>query len=211
MLYFDHDTAAMGDPKLSELCIEHGPGAVAAYWVALEQIYREETPLVVFGNQGGNRSLTKVVGHWLCTDAETLETWFSTMVDIGLFERDADNPDAIMSSRAAKNIQAYRERRKIARQNGKKGGRKPTAKPNRNRRGTDSVSDGKPNAKLIKGKEKVLVTHKGLPNTDASCGAAAAEAAPPAACPKCGEALTATTVSSTGWWCDGCREEAVPR
>lgn len=46
MLYFDHDTAAMGDPKLSELCIEHGPGAVAAYWVALEQIYREETPVV---------------------------------------------------------------------------------------------------------------------------------------------------------------------
>ena len=108
MLYFDHDTAAMGDPKLSELCIEHGPGAVAAYWVALEQIYREETPLVVFDNQGGNRSLTKVVGHWLCTDAETLETWFSTMVDIGLFERDADNPDAVMSPRAAKNIQAYR-------------------------------------------------------------------------------------------------------
>ena len=211
MLYFDHDTAAMGDPKLSELCIEHGPGAVAAYWVALEQIYREETPLVVFGNQGGNRSLTKVVGHWLCTDAETLETWFSTMVDIGLFERDADNPDAIMSARAAKNIQAYREKRETARQNGKKGGRKPTGKPSRNRKGTESVSDGKPNAKLIKGKEKVLVTHKGLPNTDAPCVAAAAEAAPPAACPKCGSPLVSTPCSSTGWWCDECMGEAVPR
>lgn len=211
MLYFDHDTAAMGDPKLSELCIEHGPGAVAAYWVALEQIYREETPLVVFGNQGGNRSLTKVVGHWLCTDAETLETWFSTMVDIGLFERDVDNPDAIMSARAAKNIRAYREKRETARQNGKKGGRKPTGKPSRNRKVTESVSDGKPNAKLVKGKEKVLVTHKGLPNTDAPCVAAAAEAAPPAACPKCGSPLSATSVSSTGWWCDECMGEEVPR
>ncbi len=211
MLYFDHDTAAMGDPKLSELCIEHGPGAVAAYWVALEQIYREETPLVVFGNQGGNRSLTKVVGHWLCTDAETLETWFSTMVDIGLFERDADNPDAVMSARAAKNIQAYREKRETARQNGKKGGRKPTGKPSRNRKGTESVSDVKPNAKLIKGKEKVLVTHKGLPNTYAPCVAAAAGAAPPAACGRCGSPLVSTASSSTGWWCDACSEEAVPR
>ncbi len=211
MLYFDHDTAAMGDPKLSELCIEHGPGAVAAYWVALEQIYREETPLVVFGNQGGSRSLTKVVSHWLCTDTETLEAWFSTMVEIGLFERDADNPDAVMSARAAKNIQAYREKRETARQNGKKGGRKPTGKPSQNRKVTDSVSGGKPNAKLIKGKEKVLVTHKGLPNTDAPCVAAAAEAAPPAACGRCGSPLVSTASSSTGWWCDACSEEAVPR
>ena len=54
MIYFDHDTGAMGDPKMTELCIECGPGAIAAYWCILEQIYRDETPLVLFGNQGGN-------------------------------------------------------------------------------------------------------------------------------------------------------------
>ena len=210
MLYFDHDTAAMGDPKLSELCIECGPGAVAAYWVALEQIYREETPLVVFGNRDGNRTLTKVVGHWLCTDPETLEGWFSTMVEIGLFELDAENPDAVTSKRATENIAAYREKRETARQNGKKGGRKPARKPSRNQRETESVTEKKPNPKLIKGKgkEKVLVTHKGLPNTVATSVAAADGSAPPAAtrCPSCGSARVWRNTQSGMFNCSDCCE-----
>ena len=209
MLYFDHDTAAMGDPKLSELCIECGPGAVAAYWVALEQIYREETPLVIFGNRSGNRTLTKVVSHWLCVDCETLESWFSTMVDIGLFERDAENPDAVMSRRAAENIAAYREKRETARQNGKKGGRKPARKPKANQNKTESVSDGKPNPKLIKEKEKVLVTHKGLPNTVAPNGAAADGSAPPVAtprCPSCGSTRVWRNSQTGGYSCSDCCE-----
>ena len=43
MQYFDHSTAATSDSKITELCIEHGPGAVAAFWVVVEQIYRDET------------------------------------------------------------------------------------------------------------------------------------------------------------------------
>ena len=53
MQYFDHSTAATSDSKITELCIEHGPGAVAAFWVVVEQIYRDETSLVLFDNQSG--------------------------------------------------------------------------------------------------------------------------------------------------------------
>lgn len=206
MIYFDHDTGAMGDPKMTELCIECGPGAIAAYWCILEQIYRDETPLVLFGNQGGNRTLTKVVSHWLCIDSETLESWVSAMLDIGLLETDENDPNAVTSKRAMSNIEAYKAKRETARQNGKKGGRRTQRKPNANQTLTESVSGRKAN----KRKEKVLVTHKGLPNTAASGDAAAAGAAPPAACPKCGSPLSATSVSSTGWWCDACMEEASP-
>lgn len=208
MIYFDHDTGAMGDPKMTELCIEFGPGAVAAYWVILEQIYRDESPLVLFENQSGNRTMTKVVSHWLCVDVETLETWVSAMLDVGLLELDGDTPGAVTSKRATANIEAYKEKRETARQNGKKGGRRTQQKPNGNQDGTESVSGRKANKR--KEKEKGFGLDKPNQKPYASGAAAAAKAAPPAACPKCGSALVATTSSSTGWWCDGCNEEASP-
>lgn len=213
MLYFDHDTSAMGDPKVTELCIEHGPGAVAAYWCVLEQIYREETALVVFGNRGGFGAVTKVVSHWLCTDPETVGAWISAMVEIGLLERDAENPDAVTSSRAMRNIEEYREKRETARRNGKNGGRKPTRKPGANRAETASVPDceptRKPGAKLIKEK-KGFGFDKQNQKPFAPCGAAAAEAAPPAAtenpnCPLCGVPMWRNR--QTGKWeCDSCHD-----
>ena len=132
MIYFDHDTGAMSDPKMTELCIECGPGAIAAYWCIIEQIYRDESPLVLFANQDGNRTLTKVVSHWLCIDSETLESWVSEMLGIGLLETDENNPNAVTSKRAMANIEAYKAKQETARQNGKKGGRKTQPKPNKN-------------------------------------------------------------------------------
>ena len=150
MIYFDHDTGAMADPKMTELCIECGPGAIAAYWCILEQIYRDESPLVLFDNRGGNRTLTKVVSHWLCIEAETLESWVSAMLDIGLLETDPGNPDAVTSKRAMENIEAYKAKRETARQNGKKGGRKTQRKPNENQAQTESVSGRKANKRKEK-------------------------------------------------------------
>ena len=217
MLYFDHDTSAMGDPKITALCIEHGPGAVAAYWCVLEQIYREETALVIFGNQGGSgaatNAVTKVVSHWLCTDPETVEKWFSAMLDLGLLERGAENPGAVTSERAMRNIAEYCEKRETARRNGRSGGRKPTRKPNANQSETKSVSDckptPKPGAKLIKEK-KGLGLDKLNQDRFAPCGAAAAEAAPPAAtekplCPLCATPMWRNR--QTGRWeCDSCHD-----
>lgn len=222
MLYFDHDTSAVGDPKIAELVLECGAGALAAYWVVLEQIYRDETPLVLFANreetelvseknQVGFQPITKVVSHWLDVEPETLVHWVSTMIEIGLLKVDAENPNAVTSTRAETSITAYREKRETARQNGKMGGRKPKGNQVGSRAETKSVSERKPNAKLIKEKEeeKVLDTHKGYPNTYASADAAAADAAPPSAqspfCPLCDVKMWKNTQTGR-YHCPNCQD-----
>ena len=210
MLYFDHGTGAMGDPKLAQLCIEEGAGAVAAYWVVLEQIYRTETPLVIFENQGGNRPLTKVVSHWLNVDAETLERWVSAMVEIGLLERVVENPGAVTSKRAEANIAAYREKRETARQNGKRGGRKPSRKPNPNQAGNRTLTKPETEPLANKSKRKGIGFDKQNQIPSASDVAAAAGAAPPEPakpknppCPLCGGKLFRNPQTGT-WDCDTC-------
>lgn len=213
MRYFDHDTGASTDAKVTELRIACGGAAVDAYWCIVEMIYRDETPLVLLGNPVGNRDgnpvgsrdRTNVVCHWLCVDGETLGRWLAAMLEIGLLERDAENPDAVTSRRAMANIEAYVERRETARRNGRKGGRKPTRKPKANRVGSEGGTDAETEG--LANKRKVLVTHKGLPNTVATDVAAAAEAAPPAAkrplCPLCGVPLWRDTQTGR-LHCDEC-------
>ena len=189
MMYFDHDSAAGNDDKIIALRLLHGGAAVDAYWCVLEEIYRTETDFGTEKNQAGFVSLA----HRLCTDVDTLSTYVSAMVDVGLLEA-SDDGNAVSSERAKANIDAYHTRRETARENGKKGGRKP--KPKRPR--TKPDTNGKPGASrahaepATKEKEKLLDTHKGYPNNYAPVGAAAADAAPPAAkahgkprCPLC--------------------------
>lgn len=212
MLYFEHDTGAMNDPKLAQLCIEEGAGAVAAYWVILEQIYRNETGLVVFENQAGNRPLTKVVSHWLSVDTETLEKWISAMLEIGLLETDVENPGAVTSRRAMENVQAYKDKRETARQNGKRGGRKPSRKPKQNQAGNQGQNQGETEPLANKRKEKGLGFDKQNLNLNACSVAAAADAAPQQAakprnppCPLCGGKLFRNP--QTGKWdCSTCFE-----
>lgn len=120
MLYFDHDTSAGADDKIVALRLECGGAAVDAYWALIEQIYRDETDLDIFGNQ----HVTKSVSHRLCTDENTLLAYISAMLDIGLLDKD-DESGKIYSQRARDNIEKYRAKKETARQNGAKGGRKP--------------------------------------------------------------------------------------
>lgn len=205
MQYFDHSTAAAGDSKIAELCIEHGPGAVAAFWVVVEQIYRDETSLVLFDNQAGNRKLTKVVSHWLNVGESQLLEWVSAMLEIGLLEMDPEKPGAVTNRRASENIRAYREKCEIARQNGKKGGRKPTAKPKANQRGNRTQTDAESEGQANKTKQnKGFGFDKQNQKPYAKGGAAAAKAAPPfARCPDCGASIFRST--QTGQWtCPNC-------
>ena len=211
MNYFEHSVNAVNDPKVTELIIECGPGAYGAYWCILEQIYRDETPLVLFANQGGNRTLTKVVSHWLCIDTETLETWVSAMLRIGLLETDPGNPDAVTSKRAAENVAAYREKCETARRNGKKGGRKTDGKANANRVGSKRVSERQANKTK---QNKGFGLDKPNQKPCASGDAAAAGAAPPAAsstapsdfrCGTCGSTLSfGNGDGGFGWYCPRC-------
>lgn len=182
MMYFDHSTASANDAKLAELCIECGCGAVAAYWTILEQIYRDETGLVLFENQGGNRPLTKVVSHWLNVSETQLLEWVSAMLEIGLLVRDPEKDGAVTSERAMRNIADYREKCETARQNGKRGGRKPTRKPDANRPGNQTLTDAETGRKANKTKQnKGFGLDKPNQKPSASGVAAAAKAAPPAA------------------------------
>lgn len=210
MRYFDHDTSASDDDKIMALRIECGGAAVDAYWAVLELIYRDETELVISENQPKTKSLC----HRLCIGFDQLQTWLQAMVSAGLLtaENGAENcgGDVVSygSPRASENIERYAERKETARQNGRKGGRKPK----RNRTETKSVSEK--NQELTqpktKEKEKLLVTHKGLPNSCASDGAAAAKAAPASArCPRDGAKLWRNTQTGR-LHCPECMESFDP-
>lgn len=186
MLYFDHSTTAGGDDKVIALRLEQGGAAVDAFWVILEQMYRDETPLVFFGNRHANLSLC----HRLNADEKTLETWVLAMLEIGLLERDVENPNALTSKRAMQNVKAYREKCETARQNGKKGGRKPTKKPNANQGGNRTQTKAETEGQANKTKQnKGFGLDKPNQKPTASDDAAAAGAAPPSAkspfCPLC--------------------------
>ena len=215
MRYFDHDTSASDDDKIMALRIECGGAAVDAYWAVLELIYRDETDLVVSENQPKTKSLC----HRLCVGFEQLQSWLQAMVSVGLLaaengaENCGENGVSYSSPRASANIERYADRKETARQNGKKGGRKPK----RNRTETKSVfeknrAESKPEAKE---KEKSLVTHKGLPNDSASDGAAAAKAAPASAddtvvprCRSCGSRLRYDP-KQRSWRCTQCDESVA--
>ena len=208
MRYFDHDTSASDDDKIMALRIDAGGAAVDAYWCVLELIYRDETDLVISENQPKTKSLC----HRLCVGFDQLQSWLQSMVSVGLLtaekssENDAENPVSYSSVRASMNIDRYANKAETARQNGKKGGRKPK----RNRTGTKSVSEKnprltQPEAKE-KEKEKSLVAHKGLPNDYATGAASAAGAAPPAAfCPLC-DAPCFKQTNTGRYECTACRD-----
>lgn len=215
MKYFDHDTDAAKDELIQALRIECGGAAVDAYWTLLERIYRDETDLVL----GENQPLTKSVTHWLCVGWEELAGWISAMRDVGLFsvEEIGDGTLAIRSERASRNIEEYQRRTETARQNGKKGGRKPKAnrtltnqKPNPNRTLTEPKTKEKE-------KERLLDTHKGYPNNPAGSGAAAEVTAPPPAearsvpvCPLCSKPARYDPALGS-WSCPMCGEIKQPR
>lgn len=173
MQYFNHDTSAGDDPKIVALRLEHGGAAVDAYWCIVELVYRDESPLVFFGNRLG----TKAVSHRLCTDEKQLEEWVQTMLDLGLLKRCGEDGNSLTSDRIDENMSDFVRKAEIARQNGKKGGRKTKRKPSANPAGTQSVSDEKPRAKLIKENKRVGFDKQNQPLSVPPV-AAAADAAP---------------------------------
>ena len=141
MRYFDHDTQAADDDRVMALRLRHGGAAVDCYWTLLEKMYRDERPVNLFGSDGETNVETESVSHRLCIGVETLKEYVSTMLQIGLFDGDMG---CITSERALRNIEGYRARAETARQNGKKGGRKPTKKPKPNRVGSKVETNVEP-------------------------------------------------------------------
>lgn len=177
MDWFKHDTDAASDPKIDALRVLYKGGAVDCYNVILETIYRDEQPYDLLGNQSALRALA----HKLLTTVGTVSKWVDGMVDLGLFHIVVENEEhgkGLWSDRCEREIAKYRLKSEIARQNGKKGGRKP--------KGNQSATDSQSGCKAIRidknRKEKEKEKER------QSVGAAAAVAAPPS-CPACGARL----------------------
>lgn len=215
MRYFDHDTTASSDDLILALRIEHGGAGVDCFWAVLEQIYREETEVVI----DRNRPETKALCVRLMLDYETLESYVSTMCDIGLLEVRSDDGSGcktVMSERAEQNIEAYKKKCEIARQNGSKGGRKPKRKPSRNQAANQVVTNVVSDSKAKKRKEIDMGFDKQNPISTASDGAAMAGATPPSAdnsrvpsCPLCSGRLVFDP-STLKWRCKLCGEVKEP-
>ena len=206
MDYFPHDTRAMSDDKLLALRMEGGLEAVAIYWAVLEKIYAEEQPFELSGTNVGAMSVSYILG----VGFDVLEKHVSTMCELGLFERDVENPKRVMSARATKQIEALEKKRETARRNGKTRSSKKDAKPKRNQHGNQRRSQQESNVEPTSPQLKPIGFHKENQIGLAPVGAAAAKAAPPVACPTCGcpmERTNSTQGSKRIWRCELCGTE----
>lgn len=177
MRYFDHDTTASADDKIIALRMMHGSQAVDCYWALLEKIYADEAPL----NLSETNAETQSVCFRLGVGYEDLKRYVSYMIEIDLLEA-TDDADTVTSARAMQKIADYREKCETARQNGKKGGRKPRRKPTANRVGTNPKPSGNQDAKLI---EEKRVVGLDKPNQTTTAGAdAGGEGPAPRPCGK---------------------------
>lgn len=204
MDYFPHDSHAMSDDKLLALRINGGLEAVAIYWCVVEKMYADEKPFEVSET---NVEATSVL-YRLGVGFQEFEKYVSMMLAIGLFERDEENPNLIISKRVKKQIEELDKKRVIARQNGKAGGRKPKGKNSRNQRETDVGSNGKPTSAPNKTLNSIGFDKQNQILCEERV-AAVAEATPRSskpACPLCGTDLEKTGISGTEWWCNCCRE-----
>lgn len=175
MHYFDHDTSASGDDKITALRLAHGGAAVDAYWSLLELIYNDERPL----NLVDNPLLTNAVSHRLAIGSDELLNWVETMVSLGLFDTADDDKNAITSKRAMEHIKKYRDKVEKARLNGQKGGRKTNKKTDSKANAKRAVDLSESDAKAIRNRTRGIGSHKENQIPTASAGAAVASATPP--------------------------------
>lgn len=210
MDYFPHDTRAMTDDKIIALRMRSGLPAIAVYYAILEKIYAEEKPFEASETNVGATSVSLILGIGF----DELRDYVSTMVEIGLFERDVENENAVICNRAKEHIAALERKREVARQNGKTGGRKPKGKTSGNRKRTDVGSKPKTDEEPTSPEIKPIGFYKKNQIGKASGDAAVAVATPPSAkdCSNCGAPMERTGIRVPGtdrhiWRCTLCAEE----
>ena len=197
MRYFGHDTNAWKDEKIGDLCLTYGLAGYGLYWVIVETLHSEEQPV----NLSETEPLTKLVARWFGVGCDWVLECVRFMVSCGLLKQIKGRKGSLIvsSDRVEENITRYQAKCETARQNGKKGGRKPNRNQSANRIGTNPqpsrLADGNQSGGNNKKKNKtVLDSDKHYPNTDTCDAAAFVEdtAAPPVlpTCPDCGGALS---------------------
>ena len=131
MEWFKHDIGAFRDEKIQALRIDCGGAAVDAYYAIIELIYEGEEALTM----GKNQAETKSVLHGLCLGWDGFLKYVEGMEQNGLlsveYHREGDGiASVVVNSRRASAVIADMNRlAKIARQNGKSGGRPKKKNP----------------------------------------------------------------------------------
>ena len=134
MEWFKHDIGAFRDEKIQALRIDCGGAAVDAYYAIIELIYENEADLTL----GKNQAETKSVLHGLCLGWAGFLEYVKSMDCNGLlrvkYHRESDDDNAIdsvtlKSQRASDVIADMNRLAKVARQNGKNGGRPKKKNP----------------------------------------------------------------------------------
>ena len=209
MQWFDHSSTAASDDKVMALRLEHpDSGAVDCYWAIVEKQYADERPVIFDETDAETKSLC----HRLCIGYEVGCKYVETMISVGLLKRDESDERAVYSVRAKESIEAYHRKCEVARENGKKGGRKPKAKPTRKPKANRQLTKGQANNNnnTCMGLDKLNPIHK------ASDGAAMDGTTPPAAddtkvpcCPLCARRLKFDP-RSLKWQCPECGDVNAP-
>lgn len=117
----------------------HGCGAVVAYWLIVEHIYKTEEPLNLIGSD----KKTQLVRGWFlgfldCSDSDLI-SWVETMLELDLLTQVNDSGE-VSSGRIERELDKYHLKAETARQNGKKGGRPKTQKPTEKPSGFQSAN-----------------------------------------------------------------------
>lgn len=105
----------------------HGCGAVVAYWLIVEHIYKTEEPLNLVGSDIKTQSVRSWFLGFLDCNEKDLISWIETMLELELLIQ-VDDSGRVSSNRIERQIAYCNKRAETARQNGKKGGRPKTQK-----------------------------------------------------------------------------------
>ena len=158
MRYFDHDTDASFDSKISALRFFHGGAAVDAYWCLIECIYKDEKPFEM--NDFNAASLAMKLNASLA-DVQSL---VDGIIETGLLSK---SENGLTSRRIEENIRAYHEKTKRAKENGAKGGRAKaskrlaTAKQPLSKGLANKRKENKEDAELLKAQQSSLSVGSG--------------------------------------------------
>lgn len=162
MQYFNHDTDASFDSKISALRFFHGGAAVDAYWCLVECIYKDEKPFEL--NDFNAASLAMKLNASLAD----VQKWIDGIVEVGLLRQ---GDDGLTSDRIEKNICSYKQKKEQSSRAGKASAEKrkqrkisrktTTVERPLNDRATNKIKENKEDAELLKAQQSSLSVGSG--------------------------------------------------
>ena len=162
MQYFNHDTDASFDSKISALRFFHGGAAVDAYWCLIECIYKDEKPFETTDFNAASLAMK------LNASLADIQKWIDGIIEVGLLSQ---GDDGLTSDRIEKNICSYKQKKEQSSRAGKASAEKrkqrklsrksTTVERPLNDRATNKIKENKEDAELLKAQQSSLLIGSG--------------------------------------------------